>query len=127
MDMSEEQVNNFSVVKGHKYISLTTFRKSGTPVATPVWFVEREGKICVWTQSNSGKMKRLRHNAKMTVAPCTMRGKVVGPTVEGLGVHSQDIVQKGKSADRRQATQALMLPVMIIEVKPGAKPANTVA
>ena len=44
-----------------------------------------------------------------------------------LGVHSQDIVQKGKSADRRQATQALMLPVMIIEVKPGAKPANTVA
>ena len=44
-----------------------------------------------------------------------------------LVVHSQDIVQKGKSADRRQATQALMLPVMIIEVKPGAKPANTVA
>ena len=84
MDMSEEQVNDFSVVKGHKYISLTTFRKSRTPVATPVWFVEREGKICVWTQSNSGKMKRLRHNAKMTVAPCTMRGKVVGPTVEGL-------------------------------------------
>jgi hypothetical protein len=41
--------------------------------------------------------------------------------------HSQDIVQKGKSADRRQTTQALMLPVMIIEVKPGAKPANTVS
>ena len=36
-----------------------------------------------------------------------------------LGMHSQDIVQKGKSADRRQATQALMLPVMITEVKPG--------
>ena len=48
-------------------------------------------------------------------------------SAQGLGVHSQDIVQKGKSADRRQATQALMLPVMIIEVKPGAKPANTVA
>ena len=44
----------------------------------------------------------------------------------GLGVHSHDIVQKGKSADRRQTTQALMLPMMIIEVKPGAKPANTV-
>ena len=45
----------------------------------------------------------------------------------GLGVHSHDVLHKGKSADRRQTTQALMLAVMIIEVKPGAKPANTVA
>ncbi len=84
MNLSEEPVNDFPVVKGQTYISLTTFRKSGKPVATPVWFVEKEGKICVWTQSNSGKMKRLRHNSKVMVAPCTIRGKVVGPTVEGL-------------------------------------------
>ena len=45
----------------------------------------------------------------------------------GLDVHSQDIIHKWKSADRRQTTQALMLAMMIIEVKPGAKPANTVA
>ncbi len=49
------------------------------------------------------------------------------PSPMPLGVHSHDIVHKGKSADRRQTTQALMLAVMIIEVKPGAKPANTVA
>ncbi len=60
--MSEEQISEFSVVQGQKYISLTTFRKSGKPVATPVWFVEKEGKICVWTQLHSGKMKRLRNN-----------------------------------------------------------------
>ena len=82
--MSEEQFNDFSVVQGHKYISLTSFRKSGKPVATPVWFVEKEGKICVWTQANSGKMKRLRHTSRVTLAPCTMGGKVIGPTVEGL-------------------------------------------
>ena len=82
--MSEEQINEFSVAKDHKYISLTTFRKSGKPVATPVWFVEKEGKICVWTQLHSGKMKRLRNNAEVTFAPCTMGGKVTGPTVEGL-------------------------------------------
>jgi PPOX class probable F420-dependent enzyme len=85
MEMSEEHVNDFSVVKGLKYISLTTFRKSGTPVATPVWFVEKEGKICVWTQAHSGKMKRLGNNARVSVAPCTISGKVIGPTVEGLG------------------------------------------
>ncbi len=82
--MSEEQFNDFSVVQGHKYLSLTTFRKSGKPVATPVWFVEKEGKICVWTQAHSGKMKRLRHTSRVTLAPCTMGGKVIGPTVEGL-------------------------------------------
>jgi len=82
--MSEEQFNDFSVVQGHKYISLTSFRKSGKPVATPVWFVEKEGKICVWTQAHSGKMKRLRHTSRVTLAPCTMGGKVIGPTVEGL-------------------------------------------
>ena len=49
------------------------------------------------------------------------------PAVLGLDVHSQDIIHKWKSADRRQTTQALMLAMMIIEVKPGAKPANTVA
>ena len=84
MEMSEDQTSDFSVVEGRKYISLTTFRKSGKPVATPVWFVEKEGKICVWTQSNSGKMKRLRHDSRVTLAPCTMGGKVIGPTVEGI-------------------------------------------
>ncbi len=84
MEMSEDQNSDFSVVEGRKYISLTTFRKSGKPVATPVWFVEKEGKICVWTQSNSGKMKRLRHDSRVTLAPCTMGGKVIGPTVEGI-------------------------------------------
>ena len=82
--MSEEPTADFAVAPATKYISLRTFRKSGTPVATPVWFVEKEGKICVWTQLHSGKMKRIRHTAEVTLAPCTIRGKVIGPTVAGL-------------------------------------------
>ena len=84
MEMSEDQANDFSVVKGQKYLSLTTFRKSDKPVPTPIWFVEKNGKLCVWTQLNSGKVKRLRHNSRVTLAPCTMGGKVIGPTVEGI-------------------------------------------
>jgi len=84
MEMSEDQANNFSVVKGQKYMSLTTFRKSGKPVPTPVWFVEKNDKLCVWTQLNSGKVKRLRHDSRVTLAPCTMGGKVIGPTEEGI-------------------------------------------
>ncbi len=84
MEMSEDQANDFSVVEGQKYMSLTTFRKSGKPVPTPVWFVEKNGKLRVWTQLNSGKVKRLRHNSRVTLAPSTMGGKVIGPTVEGI-------------------------------------------
>ena len=84
MEMSEDQANDFSVVKGQKYMSLTTFRKSDKPVPTPVWFVAKNAKLCVWTQLNSGKVKRLRHNSRVTLAPCTMGGKVIGPTVEGI-------------------------------------------
>jgi len=84
MKMSEDQANDFSVVEGHKYMSLTTFRKSGKPVPTPVWFVEKNDKLCVWTQLSSGKVKRLRHSSRVTLAPSTMGGKVIGPTVEGI-------------------------------------------
>lgn len=66
-------------ISGHKYISLTTFRKSGVSVRTPLWFAEGEGKLYFMTRSDSGKYKRIRNNPKVLVAPCTMRGKVTGP------------------------------------------------
>ena len=66
-------------ISGHKYISLTTFRKSGAPVRTPLWFAENDGKLYVMTRNDSGKYKRVRNNPKGLVAPCTMRGKVTGP------------------------------------------------
>ena len=67
-------------IHGQKYISLTTFRKNGAPVATPVWFGEDDDKIYVMTRSDSGKYKRIRNNPHVLVAPCTIRGKIIGPT-----------------------------------------------
>ncbi len=68
-----------SAIRGQKYISLTTFRKSGAKVATPVWFGEDGEKLYVMTRSDMGKTKRVRNNPRVTVAPCTIRGKVTGP------------------------------------------------
>lgn len=65
------------------YISLMTFRKSGVPVRTPVWFAEHEGKLYLFTNPNTGKVKRIRNNPHVRVAPCTMRGKIIGPEFEG--------------------------------------------
>jgi hypothetical protein len=66
---------------GQKYISLTTFRKSGAAVATPVWFGEEGDKFYVMTRSDMGKTKRIRNNPQVQVAPCTIRGQVKGPSV----------------------------------------------
>jgi uncharacterized protein len=66
-------------IHSQKYISLKTFRKSGVGVATAVWFGEEGDKLYVMTRSDMGKTKRIRNSAKVTVAPCTIRGTVTGP------------------------------------------------
>ena len=66
-------------ISGQKYLSLTTFRKSGAAIATPIWFGESNGKLYVMTRGDSGKAKRLRNNPHVRIAPCTIRGKVTGP------------------------------------------------
>jgi uncharacterized protein len=67
-----------SSIEGQKYISLKTFRKNGTGIATPVWFGEENGKLYVMTRSDMGKTKRIRNQPEVKVAPCTIRGKVTG-------------------------------------------------
>jgi len=71
-------------ISGQKYISLSTFRKNGAKVPTPVWFGEDGDKLYVMTRSDMGKTKRIRNNPQVTVAPCTIRGKVTGPEVAAL-------------------------------------------
>lgn len=79
---STEQ-QNFAALDGEKYISLTTFRRDGTGVATPVWFVEHDGGLALYTGATAGKVKRLRHTAHVTLAPCTFNGAITGPTLVG--------------------------------------------
>ena len=66
-------------ISGKKYVSLTSFRKSGAPVRTPVWFAEGDGRLYVMTRNDSGKYKRIRNNPRISLAACNMRGTVTGP------------------------------------------------
>jgi len=66
-----------------QYLSLTTFRRSGEPVATPVWVTSSDGHLYVITSVESGKVKRLRHTARVLLAPCDVRGRITGPQVQG--------------------------------------------
>jgi uncharacterized protein len=91
----------FAPLAGARYIALTTFRRSGAAVSTPVWFAERDGALYVFSDADAGKVKRLRHTARVTVAPCTATGTVRGPALDARGRIVMD------SAEARAARDAL--------------------
>ena len=64
------------------FISVTSFKRDGTAVATPVWCVGKDGSLLVFTEAQSGKVKRIRHDRHVCIAPCTFRGTPRGPAVE---------------------------------------------
>ena len=69
-----------------KYVSLTTFRRDGTPVSTPVWVAGDDGRLLVWTAAGSWKAKRIRRDGHVRVTPCTAGGKPRGEPVEAEAV-----------------------------------------
>ena len=66
-----------------RYVSLATFRKSGAEVRTPIWFAVVDGRLWMMTGGDSGKIKRVRNNARVRVAPSDVRGIVHGPWRDG--------------------------------------------
>lgn len=65
-----------------EYVLLTTFRKTGVGVGTPVWIARGGDDLLVTTGAESGKVKRLRHTARVTLTPCDVRGKVADDATE---------------------------------------------
>jgi PPOX class probable F420-dependent enzyme len=72
-------------VEAERYINLETFKRDGTGVKTPVWFATLNGKLYVFTDGTSYKVKRLRRDARIRVAPCSVSGRIAGPWREGHG------------------------------------------
>jgi len=79
-----EAPHPFAPLRGHKYLSLITFRRNGTAVPTPVWFAENDGRLYVMTRSDSGKYKRIRNRSQVRVASCTARGRITGPEIPAI-------------------------------------------
>lgn len=73
-----------------QYLNLETFRKSGEGVKTPVWFVQDGETIFVRTVANSGKVKRVRNNGKVNIAPCKADGALLGAWVSALAREIKD-------------------------------------
>ncbi len=81
---------------------VTTYRRSGAPVSTPVWLVPvSDGRVGMWTGYQTGKAKRLRHDHKVRVQTCTARGRVApgAPVYTGTA----ELVRSGPLYDEVQA------------------------
>ena len=75
---------SLAAIERAQYLSLTTFRRSGAPVMTPVWFARVGQALYVITDNDSGKVKRIRHDPAVWVAPSTARGEPTGVTVHAI-------------------------------------------
>lgn len=87
-------------LSSEKYVLLTTFRKDGRAVSTPLWAVPDPAGLAVWTPRDTGKVKRIRNNGQVTVAPCDVRGNPSGEAIEGRA-------RIGDETDRLRIGQAL--------------------
>ena len=97
-----------------KYLSLTTFRRDGTGVATPVWFVTDAGKILVDTDADSQKVRRIRRNPSVTVAECTASGRLrSSPVPARAQIHPHHDVPSARQlmARKYRLDRIVILPV----------------
>src|SRR5579859_2221505 len=81
METETSNATGLDSVQGN-HILLTTFRKTGVGVPTPVWYGRTGDHLYVFSLASAGKVKRIRNNQKAQIAVCTGIGRVTGPTME---------------------------------------------
>src|SRR6266566_7796238 len=74
----------FASLSPYEFVLLTTFRKSGVGVPTAMWFAHEQGKLYMVTGRTTGKIKRIRNNGRVLLAPCDLIGNVLGPQIEAF-------------------------------------------
>ncbi len=75
---------SWSQVAASKNVAVTTFRRNGQAVTTPMWIAPAEGRILTTADFDAWKLKRIAHNPAVRLAPCTLRGTITGPAVDGV-------------------------------------------
>ncbi|QHC67770.1 PPOX class F420-dependent oxidoreductase [Rathayibacter sp. VKM Ac-2759] len=87
-----------SALSDESFVSLTTFRRTGAGVSTPVWIARDGAELIVTTPRRSGKVKRLRNDPRVTLVPCDRRGRVQegAPVIEASAriVSDEDTVER---------------------------------
>jgi PPOX class probable F420-dependent enzyme len=123
----------FDHLKGHKYGLIVTFKRDGEAVPTPVWFgLDHEGRLYFRTGPDVAKVRRIRNDPRVLVAPCTVRGKPLGPSIEGTArvlsterrAHAEAAIQSNYGLGRRLyegTADAIVDDVAYVEVVPSGE------
>ncbi|MGZ4204645.1 MAG: PPOX class F420-dependent oxidoreductase [Actinomycetota bacterium] len=73
---------NMATLAKEPFVSVTTFKRDGTPVSTPVWCAAEDGTLLVFSEADSWKVKRIRRDRHVRIGPCSARGRPRGPAVD---------------------------------------------
>jgi uncharacterized protein len=101
---------DFNSLRGHKYALVVTFKRDGSAVPTPIWFgLDDEGRMYFRTGAEVAKVRRIRNQSRVLVAPCSVRGKPLGPSIEGTArvlaegekEHAEKAIQSNYGLGRR--------------------------
>ncbi|MFI0986652.1 PPOX class F420-dependent oxidoreductase [Streptomyces exfoliatus] len=109
-----------------RYVSLTTYRKNGTGVATPVWYAVDGAELYAWTRTDSWKVKRLRNDPRVEAAVCDLRGNVAEGaerfTGEGRLVEGDELRRIRRLLSRKYTWQFWLTDVPAMLVRFGKRP-----
>ena len=124
----EPGAHGFGHLAGHRYCLVVSYRRSGEPVATPVWFgVDHEGRLYFRSYSNAAKLSRIARDPNVRIAPCSVRGKPLGPAAAGTArvldaqdeEHAEATIQSNYGLFRRTyESTAGDAPARYVEVTP---------
>lgn len=79
--MTTNRLHRARALGASPYISVTTYKRDGTPLSTPVWVVNRGEFLFIRTRATAGKVKRIGNDGTVLVAVCDSRGRLKGPTM----------------------------------------------
>jgi uncharacterized protein len=102
-----------AVLDDHRSALLTTFRRTGQAVTTPVWFAIEGDAVYFRTAAETGKAKRLRRNNRVRIAPGTPRGRTLGPEVEAT---ARLLGPEESAAARRALEQRYCFQVRLVDL-----------
>lgn len=97
-----------------RYIALETFRKNGQGVVTPVWVAGKNGKLYVITEADSWKVKRIRANSRVRLAPSDSRGNPTGDWLAGIAttLPLEDDEEPRRMIERKYGIQYKLFALM---------------
>ena len=102
-----------AALNSHRYALLTTFRQTGRPVTTPVWFAVANGRVYFRTPAETGKAKRLRRNCRIRIAACTVRGRAMGPEIDAT---ARQLGPEESAASRRALKERYGIQLRLVDL-----------